>query len=155
MEFPLLDSEIAWDCWLLSSSSCLLFSLQFYPMPNPPVHFGSRQITCLLVSRFRERKEFCVKRITLRVSPTYLIEMTLVMRLGTAELMLSTWELDLTWCYELRILGILEEGKCILHVGQMWIFGGQKADCSRLNSGPQRHQVLIPGTYECYFIWQN
>ena len=27
--------------------------------------------------------------------------------------------------------------------------------CGRLNNGPQRYQVLIPGTCKCYLMWQR
>lgn len=61
--------------------------------------------------------------------------------------MMSRWGLDLSWrCNELRLLGMMEESECTLHVGQMWLHGGQKADCSGLKRWPPKYNQNL-GTF--------
>ena len=134
-----LNFEITWDLWLLYFfhllSACTGMPLTVSICQSWHSVLGAEN----LFSRFpgpQMGRSSTPGEMT-RSLIWYLIETILMMRF-------RFWTLN--WYFNgLRLWGTLgnrlERGKCILHVGQTWIFWDQREDCGGQNKSPPKMSV--------------
>ena len=142
MECSQLDFEIVWYWWLLFSFCFLTFCMgMFITFIIRLYHhciFGTGNLF-LEFHRFTEGKELWVYS----EPHSYLIHMMKMVRFRNFEL-IRFW--TLSWCHNgLKLWGTLERSsQCILHMGQTWIFGGQRVNCDRQNNFLPFQRISLP-----------